>query len=536
MGGELDRRARDPAAESRSSRMGKERGREDRGRQESQEEVRVIRRQEEEEEKEKEEEGREEREGRKGLSRATKGRRSGHGQETPDQSIPRNWVRSRPKEEEKIGTQSEAGPSEEQGYKFVNREFVFKQPVRGRRGDPAPRSEPGPQDRHASTRFAGLRVHTAHETLPDSGDGIGMGERHRQPPPASLPVRQSVHPAQDEWRRFSGVPDPLLDRRFIDLGKGRRSTGYDNPAPKIGGAHHLGHTLDDFSKARAGTPRGGFNGVKARGAGCAKGGTARPSCEGKQLLVRERTTQGQREREGERKGEGPRKRQRLGEQEERIEDARYEAEEYETPRGVEEQEKERNLLRVGEEGTEDQRHRETRERAAEAKRKRGKKMIEKQLVGVRGLVLVAKKILRQEKRQEERRHEKATSTERQGGKPLPSLAFHPPAVAATAVGSFSFGEADHGRSQADCAVDQGMGLAEPAKNLVDSASDAVSVGGILTWLDTRVDAILGERCKTLTTGRVFPLPTSPCVISHLFPKIRLRREGFCDVFCFRSIP
>jgi hypothetical protein len=190
---------------------------------------------------------------------------------------------------------------------------------------------------------------------------------------------------------------------------------------------------------------------------------------------------------------------------------------------------------VGEEGTEDQRHRETRERAAEAKRKRGKKMIEKQLVGVRGLVLVAKKILRQEKRQEERRHEKATSTERQGGKPLPSLAFHPPAVAATAVGSFSFGEADHGRSQADCAVDQGMGLAEPAKNLVDSASDAVSVGGILTWLDSRVDAILGERCKTLTTGRVFPLPTSPCVISHLFPQntAEERRVLRCLLFSLR---
>lgn len=164
-------------------------------------------------------------------------------------------------------------------------------------------------------------------------------------------------------------------------------------------------------------------------------------------------------------------------------------------------------------------------------------MIEKQLVGVRGLVLVAKKILRQEKRQEERRHEKATSTERQGGKPLPSLAFHPPAVAATAVGSFSFGEADHGRSQADCAVDQGMGLAEPAKNLVDSASDAVSVGGILTWLDSRVDAILGERCKTLTTGRVFPLPTSPCVISHLFPQntAEERRVLRCLLFSLNSL-
>ena len=40
---------------------------------------------------------------------------------------------------------------------------------------------------------------------------------------------------------------------------------------------------------------------------------------------------------------------------------------------------------------------------------------------------------------------------------------------------------------------------------------------IVNWLNLRVDDLLGRFCKTMTTGRLFPLPSSPYVVNQLFP-------------------
>ena len=52
---------------------------------------------------------------------------------------------------------------------------------------------------------------------------------------------------------------------------------------------------------------------------------------------------------------------------------------------------------------------------------------------------------------------------------------------------------------------------------VGSEHPGWGLGDIVSWLDSRVDDLLGPLCKTLSTGRVFPLPSSPSFIDQLFP-------------------
>jgi hypothetical protein len=66
--------------------------------------------------------------------------------------------------------------------------------------------------------------------------------------------------------------------------------------------------------------------------------------------------------------------------------------------------------------------------------------------------------------------------------------------------------------------DLGVGQIGPVKTVsFDEAQCGVGYGDILNWLDSRVDDFLGRLCKTLTTGRLFPLPSSPYVVNQLFP-------------------
>eukprot|EP00438_Fugacium_kawagutii_P014361 Skav231767 [mRNA] locus=scaffold739:108680:112408:- [translate_table: standard] len=64
----------------------------------------------------------------------------------------------------------------------------------------------------------------------------------------------------------------------------------------------------------------------------------------------------------------------------------------------------------------------------------------------------------------------------------------------------------------------GMGRAVVRKKEADCKPQLVSLEGLVSWLDSRMDGYVGRLCKTPPTGRVFPLPTSSSLLSQLFPQ------------------
>ena len=109
----------------------------------------------------------------------------------------------------------------------------------------------------------------------------------------------------------------------------------------------------------------------------------------------------------------------------------------------------------------------------------------------------------------------ATSTERQGVSKFPFVTDDATLSAATESASFACTVDSKGSGSVD---DLGLGQGDPEKK-VDALSSGARVWlrDILDWLDSRVDDFLGCLCKTSTSGRLFPLPSSPNVISQFFP-------------------
>eukprot|EP00435_Cladocopium_sp_Y103_P070552 s200_g35.t1 len=91
-----------------------------------------------------------------------------------------------------------------------------------------------------------------------------------------------------------------------------------------------------------------------------------------------------------------------------------------------------------------------------------------------------------------------------------------PKVAATNNGNFSQTTTPT-RVTVDGSQDSGVGRALAAKVSAVSDGNRVSMGGLSSWLESRLDGLSGQLCKTQPTGRVFPLPTSPLLFSQLFP-------------------
>lgn len=83
----------------------------------------------------------------------------------------------------------------------------------------------------------------------------------------------------------------------------------------------------------------------------------------------------------------------------------------------------------------------------------------------------------------------------------------------------------------------GLGQAKGGKSVACESSDVFVLGNLMSWLDTRVDVYLGGFCKTLSTGRLFPLPASPCVLVQLFPSLsdRARSVLRCQVVSLNSL-
>eukprot|EP00435_Cladocopium_sp_Y103_P070511 s108_g35.t1 len=102
-----------------------------------------------------------------------------------------------------------------------------------------------------------------------------------------------------------------------------------------------------------------------------------------------------------------------------------------------------------------------------------------------------------------------------GASHLPHSSVLHPATAATEVGFSPSTEAPVEQVVPD---KLGVGQLVPVASL--EFSDGGSGGvleNIMNWLNMRVGDFLGRLCKTMTTGRIFPLPSSPSILGQLFP-------------------
>ena len=103
---------------------------------------------------------------------------------------------------------------------------------------------------------------------------------------------------------------------------------------------------------------------------------------------------------------------------------------------------------------------------------------------------------------------------------LPSAAKFLPEVAATTLGTM---ECTDGKSL-PFSSDQGshaLGLGQDGlrKKQGCEGGDGMTLGSISTWLDSRMDAFFARHCKTMSTGRLFPLPSSSCTLATMFPQV-----------------
>eukprot|EP00435_Cladocopium_sp_Y103_P053819 s178_g17.t1 len=67
--------------------------------------------------------------------------------------------------------------------------------------------------------------------------------------------------------------------------------------------------------------------------------------------------------------------------------------------------------------------------------------------------------------------------------------------------------------------DLGLGQDQLREKQVETTCPEITLGSICEWLDSRVDDFFTQHCKTMSTGRLFPLPSSPYVLSQLFPQV-----------------
>eukprot|EP00435_Cladocopium_sp_Y103_P045335 s309_g13.t1 len=100
---------------------------------------------------------------------------------------------------------------------------------------------------------------------------------------------------------------------------------------------------------------------------------------------------------------------------------------------------------------------------------------------------------------------------------LPAGSFHPSNAAASAADQNFCTEYAEALTPLQ-PVPQGLDQAPPEKNVDVSVGEFVELGDILTWLESRVDDFITDYCKTVPTGRLFPLPTSPYVLGKKFPQ------------------
>lgn len=142
----------------------------------------------------------------------------------------------------------------------------------------------------------------------------------------------------------------------------------------------------------------------------------------------------------------------------------------------------------------------------------------KKIQGLTGKMWVAKQEKKVKRDQKAWGHRGNEKSERGGDTGLLASNVSPAGVAATTPSFFTCTDqaAREAAQESHDSLGLGQARTEEKREMVDPSFG--SLGELYTWLDSRVDDFLARHCKTSTTGRLFPLPSSPYVFSQVFPK------------------
>ena len=192
---------------------------------------------------------------------------------------------------------------------------------------------------------------------------------------------------------------------------------------------------------------------------------------------------------------------------------------YEGPRGprIEGREKLQSLPKKGEE--EERQQKEVKQAAKSRMPVEKKKPLQRRSVGIKGIAEVRRK-----KRKKVRSRGQGDLSGLKKKPELSGVGLLPPSEvfsrsggsAATGLSQNLFSENPKGSAEIET-ESLGLGRARSPKNGAGGESCGFGMVDVVRWLDCRVDEFLGSLCKTSSTGRLFPLPSSPCVLAHLFP-------------------
>ena len=159
------------------------------------------------------------------------------------------------------------------------------------------------------------------------------------------------------------------------------------------------------------------------------------------------------------------------------------------------------------------------ESGGKKEKKRRKRVVstKKRRLRIEDLVVLKKRLQEVKDRgQVDLRGKRRVSSEQRGILPN-SKVFHPASTAATGE-AFLFGV--EGPLRSDLKQDSclGLGQASGREKVEDLGQCSVGFGDMMGWLNSRVDDFLGQFCKTSSTGRLFPLPTSPYILGQVIPQ------------------
>ena len=371
-----------------------------------------------------------------------------------------------------------------------------------------------------------------HEGIPDADRRHRVGRRPAVLAPSVGAVPSHLHGGAALRRSEQRVLHPMLGGRPLVAGSCIRSDGCASTALEEPGIDSSRHKLGNQSETGVGPSPNSVNWGAVRNTSCAQGSATGPTS----LSLQWRFRKGEAQRK--RKGKGfhlQRERQRKREDKGRggkealyLKEAAEVEERYEAPRGVEAV---GSVRKLPEKEAEEMRSADMVEAAVKKVRRKGKR--EKGAMPAPKKQKDWMKTAKEKERRKKKGLRVCCDRERVGVGELPFSQRAKPAVAATAVGSVfrTVGQ------QAPILSRQGshaLGLGQDRLREKQSGDgmDGDTLGSVSKWLDSRVDAFFARHCKTMSTGRLFPLPSSPCTLATIFPGYPKLFVVFCGVWLF----
>ena len=500
--------------------------------------------QKEKEEKEKEKEGEKGEERPRGRRRASrekpKEKRTKRSlEEAPSRSLRRDWHGSRFQEKGPVGKMDKADLAEGKGSNFIVGEFRLEQFNReGQRGH-LRRQVENSEDFYDLPWSPGFKDGGEHHASLGSTVSGDVGDRRWQFASSDEPVPQDFFGPPHQWGHATRTAESYLGDRPIAACSTGKGPGHPDTTCQVPGANGDGCVMARSPEAGSYTSQRTHLGVAPRSSDSKQRPQARQGVEDELYPAAGETTERQRKRQRQRKGQEQGE-ERQGRQEKGVK------------KGSSEEDERSSLLRVGEKKQEgviamnlprrgDEVH-ETGEvtpalprrgecqrspvkevrKCRQEKRKSGSKGTLKllrrkkagQKKGVRKSGFVKERVQKRKKEKgaDERKGFKKAS--RVGDASLPGFAFVCAEPAAT--GDAPFLLCGPTGSPVDSVDSSGLGRVR--KKVEECFSEMGCLGEMFEWLAPRVDEHLMLLRKAVPTGRVFPLPSSPLVLSQLFPE------------------